>query len=176
MIRKIIKALKPDNSTLLVIIFILSFKSFAYNPSIVPSGSMIPTIDTKSIVLVNVHAYGLRIPFTKIKFFEYKMPERGDISVFRYPLEESTNYIKRIVAIPGDKVYYNTESIHVNSEPENILDYQYVLVPEDKYFAVGDNILHSNDSRYWGFVPKENLIGKYVTTLISLEQVKSIFK
>lgn len=175
MLKKITEALKPDRNTVLIIIFILSFKSFAYNPSIVPSGSMIPTIDTKSLILVNVHAYGLRIPFTKIKFFENRLPERGEISVFRYPQDESTNYIKRIVAIPGDIVFYNEDSYFVNSEPENILDYQQSLVPENNYFAVGDNILHSNDSRYWGFVPKENLIGEYVTTITSLEKIKSIF-
>lgn len=174
--KKIIDFFKLDKQTIFIIIFILFFKSFAYNPSIVPSGSMIPTIDTKSLILVNVHSYGLRIPLTKIKFFENKLPERGDIAVFRFPLDESTNYIKRIVAIPGDEIYYNENEYMVNVEPKNIIDFQYMVVPPDKYFAIGDNILQSNDSRYWGFVPKENLIGEYVTTIITLGQIKSIFK
>ena len=100
MLSKIINFFKIDKTTLYIIIAILSFKSFAFNPTFVPSGSMIPTIDEKSLILVNVHSYGLKIPLTKITLLEIGEPDRNDIAVFRFPVNESINYIKRIVAIP----------------------------------------------------------------------------
>lgn len=171
MLRKIINWFKIDKQTIFIIIAILSFKSFAYNPSLVPTGSMIPTIDEKSLIVVNVHSYGIKIPFTKITLIDIKEPKRGDIAVFRFPVNESTNYIKRIVGIPGDTVYFNDKEYFVNKEPEDITKYQFKTVPADNYFAIGDNILHSYDSRFWGFVPKENLIGEYAFTVLEINKL-----
>lgn len=168
MFKKIINYVKLDKTTLIILVAILSFKSFAYNPSYIPTGSMIPTIDEKSFVLVNVHSYGVRIPFTKIELFKTGKPERGDIAVFRMPLDESTNYIKRIVAVSGDTVYFNDDSFKINEMPTDMPNMKRAVVPEGYYFAIGDNIHHSYDSRFWGYVPESNLVGKYVTTLLSL--------
>lgn len=158
-------------STILVISSILCFKSFAYNTSYVPSGSMSPTISDRALILVDTHSYGLRIPFTKISFLETGVPVRGDIAVFRMPLKEDTNYIKRIVAVPGDTLYYNEDGYVVNKKPEHPERYKMVIIPADKYFAMGDNVHHSYDSRFWGFVPKENLVGRYVTTVLDIRKL-----
>jgi len=171
MFKKSSKLFSFDLPTIVIILFILSFKSFAYNPSYVPSGSMLPTIQDKSFILVDVHTYGLKIPFTKITLIPISNPQRGDIAVFRMPLKENTNYIKRIVAVPGDKIYFNQHEYFINETPKDLYKYNYTIIPEDKYFAIGDNIEHSYDSRFWGFVPKENLVGKYVTTLVKLKSV-----
>lgn len=171
MLKSIINFFKIDKKTGLLILFILGFKSFAYNPSYVPTGSMIPTINDKSLILVDVHSYGFKIPFTKITLLDVGEPARGDIAVFRMPLKENVNYIKRIVAVPGDTIYFNSERISVNELPIDMANMKVAKVPEGYYFAVGDNILHSYDSRYWGYVPKENLVGKYVTTLVSLKSL-----
>lgn len=170
---KFIDFLKIDKATLIIIVFILSFKSFGYNPSFVPTGSMIPTIDAKSLIVVNVHEYGIKIPFTKITLIENNTPNRGDIAVFRYPVDESINYVKRIVALPGDTVFFNEKEYFLNSIPNNVnvTDYKKTIVPSDKYFAIGDNINHSYDSRFWGFVPKENLVGKYSFTVFELNKI-----
>lgn len=171
MFKKFINYIKLDKMTLCILVVILSFKSFAYNPSYVPTGSMIPTIDEKSFILVDVHSYGVKIPFTKIELLKTGKPERGDIAVFRMPLDESTNYVKRIVAVPGDTVYFNADAFKINEMPADMPNMKKAVVPEGYYFAIGDNIHHSYDSRYWGYVPEANLVGKYVTTLVSLNKI-----
>lgn len=165
------KLLKKYRVAAIVALSILSFKSFAYNGSYIPTGSMEPTIDSKSFVIVDTHAYGLKIPFTKISMTESKGPERNDIAVFRKPLKENINYIKRIVAVPGDTLYFNDHDFKVNNVPRNVEAYTKVVIPEDKYFAIGDNIDNSYDSRYWGFIPKENFVGKYVGTLVETRKI-----
>jgi signal peptidase I len=171
MLKKIINFIKLDKQSIFIIVAILSFKSFAFNPSMVPTGSMMPTIDEKSLIVVDVHSYGIKIPFTKITLIDINDPQRGDIAVFRFPVNESTNYIKRIVAVPGDTIYFNETEYFVNNKPSDITKYQFKTVPADNYFAIGDNILHSYDSRFWGFVPKENLIGKYAFTVVEINKI-----
>lgn len=171
MFNKFINYIKLDKTTILILIAILSFKSFAYNPSYVPTGSMIPTIDEKSFILVDVHSYGIKIPFTKIELLKTGHPERGDIAVFRMPLDERTNYVKRIVAVAGDTVYFNDDSFKINEVPTDMPNMKKAVVPVGYYFAIGDNINHSYDSRFWGYVPEANLVGKYVTTLLSLNKI-----
>jgi len=165
------KFFKKHKILTLTILSVLSFKSFAYNATFVPTGSMIPTIDEKSLIVVDTHAYGLKIPFTKISITETKSPERNDIAVFRMPIKEGTNYVKRIVAIPGDTLYYNDNDFKVNFKPTDAEKYTKVIIPEDRFFAIGDNINNSYDSRYWGFIPKENFIGKYVGTIVETRKI-----
>lgn len=159
--------IRNNKGLIAFVLFVSTFKAFAYNGSIVPTGSMIPTIDDKSYIIVDTHAYGLKIPFSKITLIPNHNPQRNDIAVFRMPKDESVNYVKRIVAIPGDTIYYNKTSFKVNEVPVNPSDYVKVVLPADKYFAIGDNINNSYDSRYWGFIPKENFVGKYVATAFS---------
>lgn len=175
-----------------VLAVVLVLRSFLVEPFQIPSGSMLPTLEVGDFILVNKYAYGLRLPVAGTKILEVDDPERGDVIVFRYPEDGSTNYIKRVVGLPGDRVRYEDREIFINGEK---VDSRFVarlppaelrretlggtehdvfltlgrtgrsgegewLVPEGEYFVMGDNRDNSNDSRYWGTVPDELVVGE----------------
>lgn len=122
----------------------------------VESISMQPTLHAGNFVLVNKIAYKLG------------SPERGDVIVFRYPPDpEQVPYIKRIIGLPGDSVRISDGKVYVNGQ---LLVEPYIAatthqggewtVPEEALFVMGDNRNNSSDSRSWGMVPMENVIGK----------------
>ncbi len=92
---------------LLLVIVVL--RSFVYEPFKIPSGSMKPTLWVHDFILVNKFEYGLRLPVTKTKITEGVAPKRGDVVVFRAPHEPEKDYIKRLVGLPGDVVYYDRD-------------------------------------------------------------------
>ncbi|WP_444678032.1 signal peptidase I [Halomonas sp. E19] len=178
-----------------VLLVVLLLRSFLVEPFQIPSGSMRPTLEVGDFILVNKFAYGLRLPVTHTRVVELGEPQRGDVMVFRFPNEPSVNFIKRVVALPGDTVRYEEKQLYINGEPvakrlleespatargewlmeERLGEAQYriynnprdpgprvreLVVPEGHYFTMGDNRDHSNDSRYWGFVPEENIVGR----------------
>ena len=182
--------------SLFPILFIVLFiRSFIVEPYKIPSGSMIPTLLIGDFILVKKYQYGVRAPIINKVIFENEKPSYGDIIVFQYPQNKKINYIKRVVALPGDSVRYIEKELFVNGKKYtqkqeilypsssqysseevyketnmynsyNILkstnpsqDFEY-RVPEGTYFVLGDNRDNSNDSRYWGPVPYENLIGE----------------
>ena len=100
-----------------VIFAVLILRSFVAEPFRIPSGSMIPTLLIGDFILVNKFAYGLRDPVFHHEFWEGGRPERGDIVVFRYPRNPAVDYIKRIVAVPGDTIAYRDKVISINGEP-----------------------------------------------------------
>ncbi len=100
-----------------VILAVLVLRSFIVEPFRIPSGSMMPTLLVGDFILVNKFSYGLRWPVLNSKFIELGEPERGDVVVFRFPQNESVDYIKRVVAVPGDEVYYRGKVLYVNGEP-----------------------------------------------------------
>ena len=101
-------------------------------------------------------------------------PKRGDVVIFKAPSNEEYDYIKRIIGLPGDTIKISNNTVLINNNPlaESYLDdilttsgsflrqQDRVIVPENSFFVMGDNRGHSSDSREWGFVPKENIIGK----------------
>jgi signal peptidase I len=89
-----------------LLLIIVSLRSFFYEPFKIPSGSMKPTLWVHDFILVNKFAYGLRLPVTKTKLTDGDIPKRGDVVVFRAPHEPEKDYIKRLIALPGDTVYY----------------------------------------------------------------------
>lgn len=96
----------------------LIFRTWIYSPFKVPTGSMIPTIQIGDYLFANMHAYGLRVPFTDYKLFESKV-ERGDIIIFPSPEEGSDlDYIKRAIAIGGDEVEFKGEDVYINGQLE----------------------------------------------------------
>ena len=100
-----------------VILAVLLLRSFLVEPFRIPSGSMMPTLLVGDFILVNKFAYGLRWPVLNTKFLELGEPQHGDVVVFRFPQDESVDYIKRVVGTPGDQVYYRDKTVYVNGEP-----------------------------------------------------------
>lgn len=178
-----------------VLLVVLVLRSFIIEPFQIPSGSMEPTLDVGDFIAVSKFSYGVRLPVVHTKILETGDPARGDIMVFRFPGDESVNYIKRVVGVPGDRVRYQDKQLFINGEPveKQLLDdgadntpvrelYREslggishhifnnpafpgpqmgeVTVPPGHYFVMGDNRDDSNDSRYWGFVPEENIVGR----------------
>ena len=84
-----------------VLAIVLVLRSFLVEPFQIPSGSMLPTLEVGDFILVNKYAYGLRLPVAGTKVLEVGDPERGDVMVFRFPKDGQTNYIKRVVGMPG---------------------------------------------------------------------------
>ncbi|MBI4196260.1 MAG: signal peptidase I [Deltaproteobacteria bacterium] len=98
---------------LLIAFFIRSFGVEAFK---IPSGSMIPTLLVGDHLFVNKFVYGLRVPFTKKKLVHFKSPERGEAIVFIYPIDESKDFIKRVVGLPGDQIRMDGENVFVNGQ------------------------------------------------------------
>lgn len=141
----------------------------------IPSGSMRPTLLEGDLILVNKFIYGAKIPFTKYRLPKVVEIKRGDVVVFIYPEDPKKDFIKRMVGLPGDVIEIKNGTIFVNEQPlvEPVFNQRYyynrgdfakedqkLIVPADNYFVLGDNSGSSKDSRYWGFVPKDNVLGQ----------------
>lgn len=100
-----------------VILVVLLLRSFIVEPFRIPSGSMMPTLLVGDFILVNKFSYGLRWPVLNSKFIDLGEPQHGDVIVFRFPRNESVDYIKRVIGVPGDQIYYRDKTIYVNGEP-----------------------------------------------------------
>ncbi|MFH1355377.1 MAG: signal peptidase I [Candidatus Omnitrophota bacterium] len=161
----------------IVIAFILAMivRTFVVQAFKIPTGSMRPTLLEGDIILVNKFIYGAKVPFTGIRLPALRDPVRGDVIVFIYPQDRKKDFIKRLVGLPGETVEIKNGSIFINGKPslESIFGtnfyYNYggfgregnkVTIPDDSYFVLGDNSASSKDSRYWGFVPRGDILGK----------------
>ena len=100
-----------------ILLFVLVLRSFLYEPFRIPSGSMTPTLLEGDFIFVNKFVYGLRLPVVNTKLVEIGEPERGDVMVFKLPSDAGTNYIKRVVGLPGDVVEYRNKQLRINGEP-----------------------------------------------------------
>ncbi len=99
-----------------ILLFVLVLRSFLFEPFRIPSGSMTPTLLEGDFIFVNKFVYGLRLPVVNTKLVEIGQPERGDVMVFKLPSDSGTNYIKRVVGLPGDVVEYRNKRLHINGE------------------------------------------------------------
>jgi signal peptidase I len=99
-----------------VILIVFLLRSFIVEPFRIPSGSMIPTLLVGDFILVNKFAYGIRLPIVNRKIIDVGQPQRGDVMVFRYPEDPSLDYIKRVVALPGDRIAYVNKRLTVNGK------------------------------------------------------------
>ena len=115
-----------------IIVIVLVFRSFLFEPFRIPSNSMVPTLLTGDFILVNKYRYGLRWPVINKKFADTGSPSRGDVVVFRNPKEPSKHYIKRLVGLPGDKVQYVGKRLTINGEVVDLRADENESVPSER--------------------------------------------
>ncbi|WP_087752807.1 signal peptidase I [Paraburkholderia caledonica] len=211
-----------------VILVVFVVRSFVVEPFKIPSGSMVPTLLVGDFILVNKFDYGIRLPIVNTKITEGRPLQRGDVVVFRYPKDESVDYIKRVIGLPGDTVAYQDKQLTINGKPvpetplpdyldEERLGYAkqfeenldgrknailnnpavppFIVgaedypsrdnctynargvickVPPGNYFMMGDNRDNSADSRYWGFAPDKNIVGRAFFIWMNFSNLKRI--
>ncbi|MDD5505269.1 MAG: signal peptidase I [Candidatus Omnitrophica bacterium] len=175
----------------IIIAFLLAMviRTFVVQAFKIPTGSMRMTLQEGDLILVNKFIYGVKLPFTNFYFPAAREPRRGDVMVFVYPEDKKKDFIKRLVGLPGETVEIKGGSIYINDKPaddpifKQIYYYnrgdfaaegQKVTVPKDSYFVLGDNSVSSKDSRYWGFVPKKNLLGQALVIYWPLHRIRKI--
>jgi signal peptidase I len=157
-------------SVLIAVVLIVFF----YQPVKVEGTSMMPTLTDQERIFINKFTYR----------FGLGSVSRGDTVVFWYPQDTSKSYIKRVIGVPGDRVrvegglvYVNGTALHEsyvppeNRDSNSWRDGEEQVIPEGKYFVLGDHRNQSSDSRMWGYVPRENIYGKAVFVYWPLEKM-----
>jgi signal peptidase I len=175
----------------LIVALILAFiiRSFVVQAFKIPSGSMLQTLQIGDHLLVTKFAYGVKIPFTNSMIIEREGPERGDVIVFDFPEDPSKDFIKRVIGVPGDVVEIREKKLFLNGVEQQETYIQHVdtstsvprrdnfgpvMVPENKYFVLGDNRDESYDSRFWGFVERNTIAGKALILYWSWESLTNV--
>lgn len=180
-------------ATVVIAVFVITFIVQAFQ---IPSESMENTLLIGDYLLVDKFRYGGN------KIWDHVMPyrpvERGDIIVFKYPVNPTEHFVKRVIGVPGDHLRLVNRQVYINGKPlresyvrftsqvhdsfrddfprldvsepglegqwwlqmHKLVEDDQLIVPEGYYFAMGDNRDESLDSRYWGFVPRQNIIGR----------------
>ena len=179
--------------TVVIAVFVVTFLLQAFT---IPSESMEQTLLTGDYLLVDKFCYGGTSGWNRI--LPYRSVKRGDVIVFHYPINPAQDFVKRVVALPGDRLRLINKRVYVNgtlvSEPyaqfinptrnfyrddfpqtdspdygvnarwwkemPKLVENHQLIIPAGHYFVLGDNRDDSEDSRYWGFVPRENIIGR----------------
>ena len=179
--------------TIVIAVFLVTFLLQAFT---IPSGSMEQTLLIGDYVLVDKFCYGATTRWNP--FMPYRKIRRGDVIVFHYPVNPAQDFVKRVVAVPGDRLRLINKRVVINGAPvqepytqhiaqlrnfyrddfpqtdspdygvdakwwkemPKLVEDRQLIIPEGNYFVMGDNRDDSQDSRYWGFVPRENIIGR----------------
>ncbi|BCS88373.1 signal peptidase I [Pseudodesulfovibrio sediminis] len=172
-----------DTVEAVVVALILAFiiRAFIVQAFKIPSGSMLETLQIGDHLLVTKFAYDVRLPSTIwLDTTDGKVlakvgdPERGDIIVFKYPNDESVDFIKRVIGLPGETLEIRNKVVYINGQPIEEPytrhtkadrrpvrdDFGPVKIPEGEYFCMGDNREGSHDSRFWGTVKRSKIVGK----------------
>ena len=157
-----------------VIAIVFLLRSFLFEPFRIPSGSMLPTLHVGDFILVNKYDYGLRLPVANTKVLEIGAPKRGDVIVFRYPVDTSIDYIKRVVGVPGDTVEYRNKVLYVNgveqklAAPRDFID-ENTMVTLTEYDETLGDVTHlvAFDHRRPSWVPEGAISKKEPTCTTS---------
>ncbi|MCC6277479.1 MAG: signal peptidase I [Oligoflexia bacterium] len=207
-------------SLALAVLVALTIRWCLVEAYVIPSGSMLPSLLIQDHIFVNKLVYGVRVPFSKKWLVNFKFPARGEVIVFKFPEDESTFFIKRVVGVPGDKITWDGENLKINGQriesmnhqkaqelmallKDKDLDYERdtfvvkeeklgseghpiliktdaihnivseIEVPANSLFVMGDNRDKSNDSRIWGFVPMDNILGRAMFVWLSCNETFS---
>jgi signal peptidase I len=163
---------------LIALLLALFIRTFVVQAFKIPSGSMQNTLLIGDHILVNKFIYGVKNPFNDNTLIPLKQPARRDIVVFKYPVNPTQDYIKRVIGVQGDTIEIKNKKVYVNGEPQeepyamfldnNILPANVqvrdnmgpITVPENSLFVMGDNRDNSYDSRFWKFVNLKSVKGK----------------
>ncbi len=163
--------------TAIIALFATTFVVQAFK---IPTGSMESNLLIGDHLLVNKFVYGLHDGFLG-KLLPYRNLRRGDVIVFKYPQNPEVAYVKRLIGLPGETVEVKGHTVYINHEPLVEKYTQYIdpnsmyeswpptVVPPGQYFAMGDNRDNSQDSRFWGCVPRDHIIGKALVIYWSFE-------
>lgn len=155
----------------LVVLIVLPIRIFIAQPFVVDGESMFPTFENRDYLIIDELSY------------RFSEPSRGDVVVFRYPNDPSVFYIKRVIGLPGETVHITKGAVSVTKTDGTTLelDETYVvnedatytlnsIVGDDQYFVMGDNRPKSSDSRVWGVLPRENIIGRAYVRLFPVAE------
>ncbi|PID77704.1 MAG: signal peptidase I [Deltaproteobacteria bacterium] len=191
-------------SIFIAVILALFIRTFIVQAFKIPSESMVPTLLVGDHLLVNKFIYGIKIPVKGTMLIPISKPKQYDIIVFRYPNNPKIDYIKRVIAVPGDRVEIINRVVYVNGKeiadpaanfvtespmPKGTIDprnrvfedrgnkdnFGPLQVPEGKWFVMGDNRDRSADSRFWGFVGEDKILGKAMIIYWSWDIDKPLF-
>ena len=162
---------------LVAIVIALFIRTFLVQAFKIPSGSMKPTLQIGDHILVSKFIYGVKIPYLNTVLLPIKNPQRGDIVVFKYPLDPKKDFIKRVIGLPGDVVELRDKAVYINRQRLNhdvgVYSDSHIIagnlrprdnlgpitVPSGGLFVMGDNRDESYDSRFWGFVADDEIKG-----------------
>jgi len=175
---------------LIAVILAFFIRSFVVQAFKIPSGSMLETLQIGDHLLVNKFLYGVKLPFLHTTVIPVSDPDPQDIIVFKYPEDPSKDFIKRVIGVPGDSIVIRDKQVYRNGKkllepyaqhtssrisPEPFPMHRWpphryvpqardnlgpIAVPAGKYFVMGDNRDESYDSRFWGFVDQQAIVGK----------------
>jgi signal peptidase I len=151
------------------LILALAIRGYVFEPMIVPTGSMIHTIEIGDRILVNKYVY------------RFREPQRGDIVVFKFPDDPRQTFVKRLIGVGGDVIEIRNGTLYRNNVPVNepylkepmLGNFGPYRVPEGHFFMMGDNRNNSKDSRFWEnkFVPRRLIVGKATYRIWPLNRV-----
>ena len=155
---------------------VIPIRYFLFQPFLVVGQSMEPNFHNSDYLIVDEFSYRLRAP------------ARGDVIVFRPPMDESEYYIKRIIGLPGEKVAIKNDKVTVSKNgksetlsengylpyPFNVPDFPATFVKKGEYFVMGDNRMHSSDSRSWGLLPRQDIVGRVIFRILPLKSIAKI--
>jgi signal peptidase I len=165
-------------AAVIAILLALFIRTFVVQAFKIPSGSMKPTLQIGDHILVNKFLFGVKLPFIRSTLIPISQPKRGDVIVFVYPVDESKDFIKRVIGLPGETIEITDANVYINgnlyadkhgyyaggkrndSNPGGRNHFGPVTVPDKHYFVMGDNREHSYDSRFWGCVSSPSIKGK----------------
>jgi len=159
---------KPEHSgwelarfVIIAVLIVVPIRLFIAQPFIVSGSSMVPTFEDKNYLIVDEISYKLNDP------------KRGDVVIFRYPNDPKKYFIKRIIGLPNETIDVEEGAITITNETYKeglVLEEPYVAkqapgkthfeLKDEEYFVMGDNRNASSDSRYWGALPKKNIVGR----------------
>lgn len=159
--------------SIIALVVVIPFRLFIAQPFIVNGASMSPTFETGHYLIIDQVTY------------RFEKPERGDVVIFHYPIDPSKFFIKRIIGLPGETVEIRGKSIIIKNtehleglmlfepylEADNLgEDYQTKILKENEYFVMGDNRRASSDSRVWGPLPEDLIVGRALVRLLPVSE------